>query len=54
MFSLSPSLSVHLQVVQKDEAETELANTTMGVLVLRENQGPLCEPVEIGVFIDGV
>ena len=48
------SLLSVLQVVQKDEAETELAATTMGVFVLRENQGPLCEPVDIGIIIDGV
>lgn len=53
VLSLSPS-SVHLQVVQKDEAESELAKTTMGLFVLREKQGPLCEPVEIGIIIDGV
>ncbi|KAJ8364926.1 hypothetical protein SKAU_G00137570 [Synaphobranchus kaupii] len=41
-------------VVQKDEAELELAKTTMGLFVLREKQGPLCEPVEIGIIIDGV
>lgn len=53
VLSLSPS-SVHLQVVQKDEAESELAKTTMGLFVLHEKQSPLCEPVEIGIIIDGV
>ena len=42
------------QVVQKDEAEMELADTTTELFVLRKNHGPLCEPVDIGVIIDGV
>ena len=54
MFSLYSSLSVRLQVVEKDKAETELLKTTVGVFVLREDKGPLCKPVEIGVIIDGV
>ena len=47
-------MSVRLQVVEKDKAETELVKTTMGVFVLREDKGPLCKPVEIGIIIDGV
>ena len=52
---LSPSLSVCLQVVQKEEAERELAKTPMAVFVLRENlDPPFCKPLEIGIIIHGV
>ena len=47
-------MSVHPQVSQQDKAETELAKIIMGVFVLRENTGSLCEPVDIGVIFDGV
>lgn len=42
------------QVVQKDEAETELASSTMAVFVIREEGNSLQPPHDVGVVIDGV
>lgn len=42
------------QVVQRDDAETELASPTMAVFVIREEGDSLQTPDDIGVVIDGV
>ncbi|KAK2859964.1 hypothetical protein Q7C36_004130 [Tachysurus vachellii] len=41
-------------VVQKDEAESELERCTMAVFVLREKEGLLQPPQEIRIVIEGV
>ncbi|KAJ3605702.1 hypothetical protein NHX12_027746 [Muraenolepis orangiensis] len=42
------------QVVQKDEAETELERCAMAVFVIREEEDPLQPPHDIGIIIEGV
>uniref|UniRef100_A0A9J8BEY5 Uncharacterized protein n=1 Tax=Cyprinus carpio carpio TaxID=630221 RepID=A0A9J8BEY5_CYPCA len=42
------------KVVQRDEAETELASSTMAVFVIREEGDSLQPPHDIGVVIEGV
>lgn len=41
-------------VVEREEAETELANITMTVFVIREEEDSLQPPNELGIVIEGV